>query len=225
MKKKINLKNLYSEIRELLFNMIPEKWESIYLYASVIEDSKHNENGEMFFYYYPKSIIRKNPVNVYEVPNKFNIYENDYMKLAIQLYDIIKKLRHECIEVDKNNWSNITISIENVEFLVEYNDDNLINSVYTDEERRLIWKYKYIDYPIEKFNKKQKQALQRYLTEEEYGQHGVTIYSETFYQKHIHNDVQYDGDGQEEYSKVDKDEEHQNQVKNQILKYNNVKEE
>ena len=36
------IKDLYSEIRKCLFYMIPEKWESIYLYASVIQ----RDNGE-----------------------------------------------------------------------------------------------------------------------------------------------------------------------------------
>ena len=228
MESRTNLKNLYSDIRELLFRMIPEKWESIYLYASVVENKNHIENGEMFFYYFPKGIIRKNPVNVYEVPAKFNIDENEYMKLANQLYEYIKKLKHECIEIDKIYWSNITISIENVEFLVEYNLDDLNNSLYTNDDRRMIWKYKYLDYPIEKLDKDERKILKKYLDEEEIGQHGVSVYSETFYQKHIHNDIKYNDeqDVQELDSREDKKqiepensvEERGNKIKSQILK-------
>lgn len=217
MKNKPTLKSIYSDIRSLLFNMIPEKWESVYLYASVIVDKKNKESGEMFFYYFPKSVIKKNPVNVYEVPLKFNINETSYMKLASQLYELIKELRHECMKVDKTSWSNISISIENVEFLVEYNYDNLQNSTYTSEDRRNIWQYKHLDYPIEKFTKQERETLYRYLREEEMGQHGVTIYSETFYQKHIHNDIQYNMEQNEQYVQVD-EEEAKSKVKSQILK-------
>ena len=42
MSKGETIKDLYSEIRKCLFYMIPEKWESIYLYASVIQ----RDNGE-----------------------------------------------------------------------------------------------------------------------------------------------------------------------------------
>ena len=56
------IKDLYSEIRKCLFYMIPEKWESIYLYASVIQRDNGEETGEMFFYYFPKSIIKRNPI-------------------------------------------------------------------------------------------------------------------------------------------------------------------
>ena len=70
------IKDLYSEIRKCLFYMIPEKWESIYLYASVIQRDNGEETGEMFFYYFPKSIIKRNPINLLlnaEIANNFNI--------------------------------------------------------------------------------------------------------------------------------------------------------
>lgn len=191
MQENINFKNLYSNIREMLFNMVPEKWESIYLYASVIDSGMNNETGEMYFYYYPKSLIKKNPVNVYEIPSKFNIDENEYMKLASQLYSYIKILRREYIKLDNFYWSNLSISLENVEFLVEFNDDDLINSPFTNEDRRIIWNYKYLNYPIERLNKKQKRVIDRYFKEVYIGKHSVKIYSETFYQKHIHNDITY----------------------------------
>ena len=38
----------------------PEKWEEIYLYASVIQQMLNLETGELFFYYYPKGILKKN---------------------------------------------------------------------------------------------------------------------------------------------------------------------
>ena len=55
--------------------MIPEKCDEVYLYATVIVDDENEESGEMFFFYYPKGIIRKRPVNVYEIPSRFNIEE------------------------------------------------------------------------------------------------------------------------------------------------------
>ena len=73
------IKDLYSEIRKCLFYMIPEKWESIYLYASVIQRDNGEETGEMFFYYFPKSIIKRNPINVYQIPQKFNLNEDEYI--------------------------------------------------------------------------------------------------------------------------------------------------
>ena len=67
------MKELYKEIQNSLFDMIPEKWNKIFLYASVIDWVNSLETGEMYFYYIPKGILKREPVNVYEVPNKFNL--------------------------------------------------------------------------------------------------------------------------------------------------------
>lgn len=204
MPKKSSIKDLYSEIRRCLFYMIPEKWDSIYLYASVIQWDNGNETGEMFFYYYPKSILKKNPVNVYQIPQKFNLNEEEYIKLTQELYNLIKQLRHECKKFDKIDWSNITISIENAEFLAEYNFDDLTLSNYSSEDRMAIWQYKYLKYPIEKFKKEQKIAIQDYLEEEEIGLHRMLTYTETFYQQHEHNSIEYDiAKNTDNYIKVD----------------------
>ena len=61
------LRNIYSKIQTELFYMIPEKWEKLYLYSSVIDMPKNVQNGELYFYYIPKGIFKKNPVNVYEL--------------------------------------------------------------------------------------------------------------------------------------------------------------
>ena len=60
----------------------------------IIEGEK--EAGELFFYYVPKGILKKKPVNVYEIPSKFNIDETEYLKLVDALYSKIKELRKKC---------------------------------------------------------------------------------------------------------------------------------
>ena len=197
------IKELYFEIRKCLFYLIPEKWESIYLYASVIQKENGEETGEMFFYYFPKSIIKKNPINVYQIPHKFNLDEKEYIKLTKELYELIKEVRHESIKYDKISWTNVTISIENVEFQVQYNCDDLIQSVYDDKDRRAIWQYKYLRYPIEKFSKKERETIERYLNEEKQGLHINKIYEETFYQRHEHNKIQYNFTKEDEYIHID----------------------
>ena len=54
---------------------------------------EEGKTGELFFYYIPKGIFRKKPINVYEIPSKFNLDENQYLKLVQILYEKIKKLK------------------------------------------------------------------------------------------------------------------------------------
>ena len=158
------IKEMYEEIQRKLLYMIPEKWESIYLYSSVIEDGKKEPTGELFFYYIPKGIFRKNPVNVYEVPSKFNIDEKQYVDLVQKLYDDIKQLREEFKRTTPGEmWSNLTISITNMKFRAEYSYEDLVNNAFNSYERHVIWRYKYLGIGPEQVSKKDKDILYRYF--------------------------------------------------------------
>lgn len=216
-----NIRNIYAKIQSGLFYMLPEKWDSVYLYASVLDHFSNVQTGEMFFYYYPKSVLKKNPVNVYEVPNKFNMDEKTYLKLAENLYEEIKKLRIEQIKMGEIPWSNITISIENLKFTVEYNYDDLVNSKYTSEDRHLIWRYKYLKVPLSSYSKKERKMVEKYLSEEEYHNKNITTYNEGIYRKPISRIGEY-GNSILSYSNSEElevnSEEEDIQIKSQILK-------
>ena len=192
------IKKIYSEIQKKILYMIPEKWDKIYLYASVIENMNSIETGEMFFYYFPKGILKKNPINVYEIPEKFNIEEQEYMELAENLYDTIKRLREEFRKSEKRVWSNITISIENFKFNIEFNYENMLNSKYSNYDRQIVWKYKYLNEPMEKLNKKDRKMLEDYLIEENLMTDDTCNYEENLYSKDIHNVIEYNKDIKEE---------------------------
>ena len=157
------LKVAHEEVQKNIFLMLPEKWERLYLYASVIDHFNRMQTGEMFFFYYPKGVLKKKPVNVYEVPMKFNIDEKEYFKLADNLYTSIKKLRQECIKNKEKPWTNITISIEKLTYKVEYRYDEITSSEEDINERHTIWAYKYLDSPYESYNREERAIIDRYL--------------------------------------------------------------
>ena len=158
-----NLKIAHHNVQKKLFEMIPEKWDKIYLYASIIDHFNNLQTGEMFFFYYPKGLLKKKAINVYEVSSKFNIDEKQYSRLADELYSSIKKLRKECIVNNEKAWSNITIIIEKQKYKVEYGYENIYASEEDIEKGHIIWKYKYLDLPFESFNKKEKDIIKSYL--------------------------------------------------------------
>lgn len=186
-----NIRNIYSSIQKKLFYMIPEKWDRVYLYASVTEHFNNLQTGEMFFYYYPKSVLKKNPVNVYEVPSKFNIDENAYLKLADKLYGEIKKLRIELVKSGENPWSNITITIKDFKFNVEYGYEDLVNSKYSSYDRHLIWRHKYLDLPLTSYNRQERKMIEEYLNHEEYNNKNKNTYTEGIYKKPVNNIIEY----------------------------------
>lgn len=156
-------KILYTELQKKLFYIIPERWENIYLYASVIDVPGQKPVGEMYFYYLPKSIIKKKYVNGYEVPNIFNIDEEQYSKLITDVYSLIKKLRQCFVIHKKRPWSNVNISITNMQFKIEYDYEDLNRSEFNSYERHLIWRYNYLNEGTESLSRKDKRIIDDYL--------------------------------------------------------------
>ena len=184
------MKAKFEKIQNFLFELIPEKWEEIYLYASVTKNPGAIDKGEMYFYYVPKSILKKKPVNVYEVPKKFNINESEYLKIVDQLYEIIKSLRLDFADTNQELWTNLTISIVNNRFKIEFFYDNLSEEEYANYVRHIIWRYKYLRLGGE--IKEERQILEKYFDEIEHKKEKHEDYSSGIYLKNTNNTVGYD---------------------------------
>ena len=211
------IKELYEEIQRHIYSMIPEKWESLYLYASVIEGEK--ETGELFFYYVPKGILKKKPVNVYEIPSKFNIDESEYLKLVDGLYSKIKRLRQEFKKLELGEtWSNVTMIIRNARFMVEYDYENLKENPLTSYERHVIWRCKYLGITFEQINKEEKEILKKYASGPKILAR-VERYDAGIYIKDVKNVVAYDKKEVDEskYVETEKKTNKTNKIRNQIL--------
>ncbi len=177
------IKEIYENIQKILYYMIPEKWDSLYLYSSVLDaQDAEGKTGELFFYYIPKGIIRKKPVNVYEIPAKFNLDENQYFKLVQLLYEKIKELRKEFQKSEwEEVWTNLTMSIHNLRFKVEYDYTDLNHSIFNSYERHVIWRYENLGIGEEQVSKQDREILKRYklgakvLSRKEYYDAGIYI--------------------------------------------------
>lgn len=187
------IKEMYEDIQRRIFYMIPEKWEKMYLYASVSDLIDRRQTGELFFYYIPKGIFKKNPVNVYEIPQKFNLDEKEYLKLVNILYEKIIKLREEFkkVEVTSSTWSNITMKIEGIKFKVEYDYEDLTQSKFSSYERHIIWRYNFLGIKEEQMNKEERKIIEKYLLGEKVVRRRER-YEEGIYIKNIKNIVDYD---------------------------------
>ena len=216
------IRELYEDIQRKLFYMIPEKWDKLCLYASIIDDPDEDDiKGELFFYYIPKGIFRKNPVNVYEIPSKFNLNESEYLKLVEILYMKIKHLREEFIKKSegKEMWSNLTMTIQDASFRVEYNYEDLKNCEFSSYERHIIWRYKYLGIGPEQVNKQEKEILKKY----ESGAKTVVdteVYEAGIYIRDIKNMIDFDTEGYDEPEEIEYEIDRPKKIKkkkNQIL--------
>lgn len=214
------IKEIYEDIQRKLFYMIPEKWDKLYLYSSILDEpDKEGKTGELFFYYIPKGILKKKPVNVYEIPSKFNLEESQYLRLVQILYSKIKELRQEFKKSERQEiWTNLTMSIQGLKFKVEYDYTDLNHSYFSSYERHVIWRYENLGIGEEQVSKYDKDILKRYhlgaktLTRKEHYDAGIYI-------QDIENVVAY---STEDYSTNEKEIEKvvdktQKKQKNQLL--------
>lgn len=59
-------------------------------------------------------------------------------------------------------WSNITITIRNLKFRIEYDFEDLQTSSFTSYERHVIWRVKYLGIMPEQCTKEEKDIIRRY---------------------------------------------------------------
>lgn len=184
------MKDKYEKIQRYLFSMIPEKWDEIYLYASVSQSQKGRKTGELYFYYLPRGILKKKPVNVYEVPHRFNINEQEYLSVVQNLYACIKELYQDFIETEQELWNSLTISIANFKFKVEYNYDPLPRTEKDIEAKRIIWRYKYLEIGGDK--KEEKKVLDDYFENKNRYRTKKEVYETGLYLKTGNNEISFD---------------------------------
>lgn len=212
-----SMKEKYEQIQNCLFDIIPEKWEDIYLYASVVDINK-NLTGELYFYYLPKGFLKKKLINVYEVPSRFNIDEEQYMTLVKRLYEAIKSLRQDFVDTDQPIWTNLTIIISNCKFRVEYNYDTVKLNEFDTYRRHIIWKYKYLGLGGD--IKDERKILDKYFSREYMLEPKKQVYESGIYLKKVNNVIDFDREqknvNKQDETEIEKEEEFQEENKEEI---------
>ena len=157
-----------SQIQELIYYIIPEKWKNIELYISM-PDARIRK-GEMFFYYLPNSIFKRQYINCYEVPYMFNISEKEYSDIMSKLYNKFMILKEE-LNKNNRNVEEIYVHITKDKYVMEIATDDIILKkkdirrnmlmLYSSYENHIIWRY--LNLNILPDEKKEKEIITRYL--------------------------------------------------------------
>ena len=155
----------YMQIQDHLFEMIPESWKTVFLHTSIIDIPNQIPKGELFVYYIPKGILKRKPVNCYEVPSLFDIDEEGYSRLITSLYNVIKKLRDSYEKKRNLKFTTIDIVCSSKKFIVKYGFEDLLNSNYSLEELHLIWRYENLQIDLDSLNRNDRKVLEYYIQE------------------------------------------------------------
>ena len=162
-----------SQIQELIYYIIPEKWKNIELYISMPDIGIRK--GEMFFYYLPNSIFKRQYINCYEVPYMFNISEKEYSDIMSKLYNKFMILKEE-LNKNNRNVEEIYVHITKDKYVMEIATDDIIlkkNNIrknmlmlYSSYENHIIWRY--INLNILPDERRDKEIIRKYLNSEYY---------------------------------------------------------
>lgn len=160
-----------SQIQELIYYIIPEKWKNIELYISMPDIGIRK--GEMFFYYLPNSIFKRQYINCYEVPYMFNISEKEYSDIMSKLYNKFMILKEE-LNKNNRNVEEIYVHITKDKYVMEIaTDDTILKKndirknmlmLYSSYENHIIWRY--INLNILPDEKRDKEIIRKYLNSE-----------------------------------------------------------
>ena len=162
-----------SQIQELIYYIIPEKWKNIELYISMPDIGIRK--GEIFFYYLPNSIFKRQYINCYEVPYMFNISEKEYSDIMSKLYNKFMILKEE-LNKNNRNVEEIYVHITKTNYIMEIATDNLVLKrkdirrnmlmLYSSYENHIIWRY--INLNILPDERRDKEIIRKYLNSEYY---------------------------------------------------------
>lgn len=159
--------NFYKQIQNHLFEMIPESWKTILLHTAIIDIPNQRPRAELYIYYIPKGVLKRKPVNCYEIPALFDIDEEEYSRLITNLYNIIKLMRDNYKAFKKEAWSTIDIVCSNNEFVIKYGFEDLALSDYSQEERHIIWRYENLNLDFDSLSRSERKVLSYYIKESE----------------------------------------------------------
>ena len=146
---------IYGEIANRVNDIIPDKWEKVWSYGGVLDDS-----SEVYFYFY--SITRKKIIYSHDIPNEYKVNDSSYENLLFELVDIIQELNLEYKENNESVWTNLTFLLDNTgKFNIKYNYDDVLKSEFTAGERQIIWEYEILG--LEPEVEQYKQVINKYL--------------------------------------------------------------
>ena len=125
------------------------------------------------------------------MPNKFNLNEEEYVKLVEVLYNEVKRIW--VIYKDKKHrlWHSITIRIEGLKFEIEYNYDELDSTKFSDIDKHIIWKYNNLKLPDEAYSSQDRKIIRKYINENIYFSPDIETYSESIYKNPVKKILDY----------------------------------
>ena len=153
---------LYNEIANDVSDMIPDKWENIYLKAYV-----NDESSEVFFFY-----TKNNENELYysgDIPNLYNVSPVIYKDLLIEVHEKFIKLRDVFKKENQETWTSCEFHFSNEGKLnVSFGYIDWKNSDFGQYDRFNYYRYKKFGVlPGLDYTKEEIKEIEQFIKEQE----------------------------------------------------------
>ena len=131
--------NLITSIAQQVSNTIPDTWEKFYFHADINDDFS---GGVYFFFNTEKN---KKLTYSHDIPEIYNIYEDEYDEKYDKLYDLSVELKQWFIEYEQAPWQAITIIVDSERKMkMDFDYADWLSSPYSHNEMIDYFEYRYL---------------------------------------------------------------------------------
>lgn len=130
------MEQIYQQVADLLMEMIPEKWQEIFLYAEVGEGVQ-----TVFFYYY--SARKNEAIYSLDLVNLFDLDKQKWKALGDELHKTFTRLHKAFGKAGQKLWTNLTFMLNQdgqMKIKFDYDDKTGLDPL----EKLDKWKQEYL---------------------------------------------------------------------------------
>ena len=130
---------LIRAIEQQVSNTIPDTWEKFYFHADINDDF----SGGVYFFFNKEKDKKLN--YSHDIPDIYNIDEDEYDEKYDKLYDLSVDLKQLFIDYEQEPWQAITIIVDEKRSLkMDYDYADWLSSPYTPTPLMNYFEYKYL---------------------------------------------------------------------------------
>lgn len=131
--------NLITSIAQQVNDTIPEEWENFYFHADINDDF----SGGVYFFYNTDGSQKY--IYSEDIPEIYNIDEDEYDEKNYQLYKLSKSLKQWFMEYEQAPWQAITIVVDSERKMkMDFDYADWLSSPYTPTPLMDYFEYRYL---------------------------------------------------------------------------------
>ncbi|MBG9817209.1 MULTISPECIES: immunity protein YezG family protein [Bacillus] len=129
------MESLYREIAKNLNEMIPVEWDTIWMYAEMLDDSA----SALFYFTVPN---KEEYFYSHNIPDQYQVSEDTYDSLLINLQRKLRQLREEYTKEQSDKWTTVKMKFTySGKMSTDFGYDDVFSLGIDNIQRIAVWEY------------------------------------------------------------------------------------